>query len=159
MRVLTREKVEKGHSATPASLSATSSFGNATINAGTATTPAATTRAPAAANPVSDILAALSGVDESRQFTWKNWCPARPHHAIGTQEAFTPAATRLHQLGIVNVSRQPGGLSGIAYYWMDVNHDHVITRNELVSPTVSFYIRLHPSCPCFKLPPTGPIRT
>ena len=114
-------------------------FGNATINAGVrydvqsgynqgASTPA---------NPViPDILPALNGANEATQFTWKNWQPrVGITYAVGDAKKLVAKASYARfadQLGVGNVFHDnANSIAGIYYYWNDLNHDHVITRDEL----------------------------
>jgi hypothetical protein len=120
-------------------LSDTLTLGNLTINAGVrfdsqqgknlgSTTPA---------NPViPDLLPGVTSVDAAVPFTWENFVPRiGATYALGEDKKTLLRASYSQyadQLGSGSLSFvNPGALSGLYYYWNDVNSDFVITRDEL----------------------------
>ena len=129
-------------------VSDTLTFGNLTVNAGVrydnqqghnlaSTTPA---------NPViPDLLPGITTPNEPAAFTWENVVPRiGATYALGQEHKTLLRASYSQyadQLGAGAIAfNNPGALSGIYYYWNDVNNDHVITRNELnLNQVVSHY--------------------
>jgi hypothetical protein len=114
-------------------------FGNATINAGLrydvqdgynqgGTVPA---------NPViPDILPGITGVNEPKQYTWRNWQPrVGLTYAVGDARKLLAKASYAKfadQLGISNIFQDnAAALSVIYYYYTDAVGDHVIRRSGI----------------------------
>jgi hypothetical protein len=129
-------------------LSDTLTFGNLTINAGVRydNQQGHNTAGTTPANPViPDLLPAITSPDRRPSFTWDNFVPRiGATYALGKEHKTLLRASYSQyadQLGAGAVAfNNPGALSGLYYYWNDVNGDHVITANELnLNQLVSHY--------------------
>src|SRR5262245_3362507 len=142
-------------------LSDTLTLGNLTINAGlrydnqqghnlASTTPA---------NPViPDLLPSITTTDQSPTFTWENFVPRiGATYALGEQKKTLLRASYSQyadQLGANAIAfTNAGALSGLYYYWNDVNGDHVITANELDLNTLVSHYGIDPNNPSSSISP------
>jgi hypothetical protein len=114
-------------------------FGNATVNLGLRydVQDGYNQGSSTTANPViPDILPALTGTNEPKQFTWKNWQPrVGLTYAIGDAKKLLAKASYAKfadQLGIGNVFHDnASSIAGIYYYYNDSVGNHVIRRSDI----------------------------